>query len=98
MSYFSFRGNTSIGSNRFLLAEHIGQNSAAITVQDNKILDTVQANAISDNNVGPLFLIDNVIRSRPGASGPAVTMDTGWAPVLILFRWETRSRWPHPSP
>ena len=78
-SYFSFRGNTSIGSNRFLLAEHIGQNSAAITLQDNKILDTVQADAISDSNVGPLFLIDNVIRSRPGASGPAVTMHTDWA-------------------
>ena len=78
-SHFSFRGNTSIGSNRFLLADYIGQNTAAITLQDNKILDTVQADAISDNNVGPLFLIDNVIRSRSGASGPAVTMDTGWA-------------------
>ena len=75
----SVSGNTSIGSNRFLLAEHIGPNSAAITLQDNKILDTVQADAISDSNVGPLFLIDNVIRSRPGASGPAVTMHTGWA-------------------
>ena len=32
-SYFSFRGKTSIGSDRFLLAEHIGQNSAPITVQ-----------------------------------------------------------------
>ena len=78
-SHYSFRGNTSIGSNRFLLADFIGQNPAAITVQDNKILDTVQANAISDNNVGTLFLIDNVIRSKSGASGPAVTMDTGWA-------------------
>ena len=75
--YFSFRGNTSIGSNRFLLADPIGQNAAPISVQDNKILDTVQADAIADSNVGPLFLIDNVIRSKPGASGPAVTMNTG---------------------
>ena len=77
--FFGLRGNTSIGSNRFLMARSVGQNAASITLQDNKILDTIQTNAVADNNCGPLFLIDNVIRSKPGVSAPAVTMDTAWA-------------------
>jgi hypothetical protein len=76
--YFSFRGNTSIGSRQFFHAIDAGQNAAPITLQENRILDTLNPVAIEVGNLGLLLLLDNEIRSRPGVSGPAVRMAT-WA-------------------
>ncbi len=75
--FFSFRGNTSIGSRQFLRAQNIGRNAAHITIQDNRILDTADPVAIQVENLGPVLLIDNQIRSR-SRTGPAVRLST-WA-------------------
>jgi len=75
--YFSFRGNTSIGSRQFFHARNAGQNAAPTTIQDNRIIDTVNPVAVEVENVGPLLLIDNQIRSAAGAPGPAVRLSTG---------------------
>ena len=72
--WFAFRANVSIGSARFLLAHEIGANSAAIIVQQNRIIDTKNPEAIRVGNEGPLILLDNSIRSLPNASGPVVKM------------------------
>jgi pectin methylesterase-like acyl-CoA thioesterase len=60
---FSMRHNYSIGSRRFIEAGGTN-NPAYITVQKNIILDTTDPYAISIGNQGPIFLYDNVIRSR----------------------------------
>jgi hypothetical protein len=74
--YFSFRGNTSIGSRQFFHAKNAGRNAASTTIQDNQIIDTINPVAVEVENVGPLILIDNQIRSTAGATGPAVRLST----------------------
>jgi hypothetical protein len=73
--WFSLHNNTSSESRRFLQAEGIGANGAAVIMQKNTILDTTDPIAIDDGNLGPLMLIDNDVRSAPGHSGPVVRMD-----------------------
>lgn len=82
--FFSFRHNLSISSERFLSAYNSGQNAAAITLQGNEILDTKDPVAIDIGNLGLITMLDNRIRSKPGASAPAVRLNT-WAygPDLI---------------
>jgi hypothetical protein len=75
---FSFRWNTSIGSQQFFHSPDSGQNSAPVTIQGNRIIDTVNPVAIDVGNLGVLMLLDNQIRSRQGAAGPVVKMST-WA-------------------
>ncbi len=60
---FSMRHNFSIGSRRFIEAGGTN-NPAYITIQGNIILDATDPYAISIGNQGPIFLYDNVIRSR----------------------------------
>src|SRR5262249_22215251 len=74
--YFSFRGNTSIGSRQFFHAKNAGQNAAPTTIQENRIIDTINPTALEVENVGPLILIDNQIRSAAGANTPAVRLFT----------------------
>ena len=62
--YFSFRHNTSVGSKAFFVAAGIGA-GAQLTFQDNQIIDTADPQAIRVGNLGPVFLLDNTIGSRP---------------------------------
>ncbi|HZT43805.1 MAG TPA: glycosyl hydrolase family 28-related protein [Chthonomonadaceae bacterium] len=60
--YFSLRNNTSLGSRAFFIAAGIGA-GAGITLQGNTILDPQQT-PIQIGNLGPVLLLDNVIRCR----------------------------------
>ena len=68
--WFSMHNNVSTGSKRFYEAAVTGLNSAQIIIQNNRILDTTQATSILNGNLGPVFMLDNQIRSLPGAVGP----------------------------
>ncbi|MGQ9829663.1 MAG: hypothetical protein ACUVSW_17565, partial [Roseiflexus sp.] len=70
--FFALRGNYSINSRRFLLSEGASGNPSGFSVQGNVILDTIEPDAIDINDAGPLLLLDNIIRSRTGNTGPAV--------------------------
>ena len=59
---FSIRGNTSVNSKQFLIAQH-SANPASIFMQGNVIIDPTGAEAISDHNQGPTIFINNIIRS-----------------------------------
>lgn len=72
LNYFSFRRNVSIGSNAFLKTAQYSS-GALITLQGNRIIDTVEPVAIRIANLGPIVLVDNEIRSR-GNSGPCVVV------------------------
>ena len=68
--YFSFRHNTSVGSKAFFIAAGMGA-GAQLTFQDNRIIDTADVQAIRVGNLGPVFLLDNMIASRAGMTeGP----------------------------
>ena len=69
---FSARDNTSINSKAFLTASG-SANLANITLQGNTVIDPIDTSAISFYNQGPIVLLDNVIRSRSGAMGAAVS-------------------------
>ncbi len=74
--YFSFLGNTSIGSRRFFHAKRAGNWKdtetwgSQGTLQDNIILDPTDATPIVIENTGPNMLVDNTIRLK--GSGPVV--------------------------
>ncbi len=73
--WLSLHDNFSIGSQRFFYAAEAGPNALPIIMQNNSIIDTVNPIAIQVGNEGPLILIDNKIRTLPGASGPAIQME-----------------------
>ena len=75
---FSYVVGIPIGSQQFFHSPDSGQNSAPVTIQGNRIIDTVNPVAIDVGNLGVLMLLDNQIRSRQGAAGPVVKMST-WA-------------------
>jgi hypothetical protein len=60
--YFSFRDNTSVGSHAFL-ATSLMNACSMLTIQGNTILDTEDVPILVDN-LGPLLLLDNVIKSH----------------------------------
>jgi hypothetical protein len=70
--YFSIRNNFSYNSKAFFVANSIGQNGAQITLQGNRIIHTVDTAAINIGNLGPVLLIDNIIKSRVGVTSPAI--------------------------
>jgi len=73
--FFSFRDNTSIGSNQFI--NGLGSNNPAeVSVQGNRIVNTTNPNAIYLNNLGPVILVDNQIQSQSGATAPCVQLIT----------------------
>jgi hypothetical protein len=81
--WLSMYHNVSISSNRFWFARAIGGGAGTILV-GNRILDTVQADAIHNNNLGPLILIDNQVRSAPGVTAPAVLLDAYYGQGSIV--------------
>jgi hypothetical protein len=60
---FSFRDNTSTGSNMFLDATFTA-NPSCITLQNNTIIDPIQTTCIRVSNQGPVSFYDNTIRSK----------------------------------
>lgn len=75
--WFALHANVSVGSRQFLRAAEIGPNSAALVVQANRVVDTLDPISIQVGNEGPLILLDNRIRSREGVKGPVVRL-SGW--------------------
>jgi hypothetical protein len=73
--WFAFYGNISRDSLRFIRALPNGANGGAIFAQNNIVIDTLEPDAIRIGNEGPLILLDNRIRSRSGAQGPAILME-----------------------
>jgi hypothetical protein len=59
--YFTARHNTSVLSQAFFTAYQAGANNGTITIQNNTILDP-KTSPFYLGNLGPLMLIDNVIR------------------------------------
>ncbi|WP_429634729.1 glycosyl hydrolase family 28-related protein [Tunturiibacter psychrotolerans] len=60
-SYFTARHNTSVSSQSFFTAYQFGANNATITIQNNTILDP-KTSPFFLGDLGPLMLIDNVVR------------------------------------
>lgn len=75
-AFYSIRNNYSINSKVFYLSKGAGQNGAVTVIQGNTILDTEDNAAIRINDFGPVSIYDNVIRSREGATGPAIVHST----------------------
>lgn len=69
---FAFRDNTSTNSQTFLKAT-FKTYSCHITLQSNTIIDPVSNKAIDIQDQGPVILLDNIIRSRSGATAPVVS-------------------------
>jgi hypothetical protein len=69
---FSVRGSYSSGSRAFFLSDGNTNHPATIHLQGNTILDPQQSTAISFGNQGPGLIVDNVLGSMPGASGPVI--------------------------
>ena len=68
-AFFSIRNNYSIGSRGFFRADNFTGNHSPTTIQGNTILDPLDI-PINIKNLGPLVLIDNVIRTRSGYTYP----------------------------
>jgi hypothetical protein len=74
--YFNFYNNYSIGSNRFISS---GGTCAPdlITIQGNTILDTTDSKSIFQADLGPVILLDNIVRSSAtNTTGPVVAIGT----------------------
>ncbi len=72
--YFSFRRNTSIESAAFYLVGWIGC-AGNLTFQGNTIIDPTRSAPIAVFSLGPVLLLDNVIRSRAEVTqGPVVSV------------------------
>ncbi len=81
--FFSLRNNFSLNSKAFFIANFIGQNGSPTTIQGNTIIDPRDDSPIKMQNLGPVLLIDNAIRSRKGSNGPVVQYNT-FAPVDLV--------------
>jgi hypothetical protein len=69
---FNFRNNYSTGSKRFVSA---GGSCAEdnVTIQGNTVLDTIDPVSIYQGDLGPVLLIDNIVRSAAAVTtGPVV--------------------------
>lgn len=71
---FGIRDNFSVGSKMFLVAKRNEQWGNKIAMQGNTIIDPIDDTAVHLEYPGTLTMLDNVIRSRPGANGPVVQM------------------------
>jgi hypothetical protein len=69
---FSARGNYSAHSKAFFASVGRTNNPATIDIQHNVVVDPIDAMAIRLGNQGPGLIVDNVIRSAPGATSPVV--------------------------
>ena len=67
-TYYGIRGNMSIGSRTFV------EGGAPMTIQGNTVIDSLEP--VSIQGSGPMILLDNIIKSRAGATnGPVVDVD-----------------------
>jgi len=73
--FLSVRGNYSSGSNQFYHHTAVGQNTNTDIFQGNTVLDTKIAVAIQALNPQQMTLVDNKIRSKSGATGPAASVN-----------------------
>ncbi len=78
---FALVGNTSIASRAFMKWADFTWGSPT-SVTGNRILEPTGDCAITLNNGGPFLLADNVIKSRPGKTGPEVQMT--WADQCLI--------------
>jgi len=69
---FSARGNYSVGSRAFFVSGPTINHPASIEIQGNTIVDSRDTTAIRIGNQGPGLLVDNTIRSLPGAQAAVV--------------------------
>lgn len=69
---FSARGNYSRGSKAFFVGAGTN-NPATVVIQGNTVIDPVDSAAMAFGNQGPGLLLDNIVRSLPGAAGPILT-------------------------
>jgi pectate lyase-like protein len=69
---FSARGNYSIGSRAFFVSGQTISHPASIEIQGNTIIDPLETTAIRLGNQGPGLVVDNTIRSLPGAQAAVV--------------------------
>lgn len=76
-TYYGIRDNFSIGAPYFFLANPIGSPSAAVTFQRNTIIEP-KVRAFEFHNPGPVILIDNTVKSRPGFNGPEFTIEEAY--------------------
>lgn len=73
--FFAFRNNTSIGSRRFFHAKDCGANGAKLSIQGNAIIDPLADDPILLQTMGPMTIMDNVIRSRADqVKGPVLSV------------------------
>ena len=69
---FSARGNYSVGSRAFYVSGPTINHPASIEIQGNTIIDPLDTTAIRLGNQGPGLVVDNEIRSLPGAQAAVV--------------------------
>jgi pectate lyase-like protein len=69
---FSVRGNYSVGSRAFFVSGPTISHPAEVEIQGNTIIDPLDSTAIRLGNQGPGVLLDNTIRSLPGAQAAVV--------------------------
>lgn len=81
-TFWSFRDNYSLNSNRFLRTYGLGLGVPMI-MQGNRIIDTIQPDSIRIAYPGPLSFIDNQIRSRSGNTAANVRFFYGGDLVAI---------------
>jgi hypothetical protein len=81
---FNFRNNYSIGSKHFIWA---GGSCGAdnVTIQGNTILDTTDPLSIYEGDLGPVVLLDNIVRSAAGVTtGPVVQVGSCSADLFSM--------------
>ena len=87
--YFTARHNTSVGSHQFWNSLNVGSNTAVVTLQNNRILDP-GTSAIEIANLGPMMLIDNVVRQRD----PTIPTVLGtWDPTAVKALFSMGNTW-----
>lgn len=84
-NYFGIRGNVSLDSQTFFIANPIGANGASVTLQGNTVINPKDAPAIRFDSMGPLLLLDNFFSSRK-APVISVADDTPYLLVGNTFR------------
>ena len=87
--YFTARHNTSVGSHQFWNSLNVGSNTAVVTLQNNRILDP-QTSAIEIANLGPMMLIDNVVRQRDPTTP---TVLGTWDPTAVKALFSMGNTW-----
>ena len=80
--FFSIRNNFSLNSKAFFVGKFIGRNGAITTIQGNTIVDPLD-NPIRIQNLGPVLLIDNAVRSKNNSNGP-VLQYSSFVPVDLV--------------